>query len=106
MKQSAALLILLLAACSSGPPGGRVGIDRFGGAPGTEQELVQDVGDRVYFDFNRSALRGGENLTTLTRQSLWMKHYPDINVQIAGNCDERGTEDYNLALGQRRADAA
>ena len=43
---------------------------------------------------------------TLDRQAAWLGKYPQVNVQIAGNCDERGTEEYNLALGERRANAA
>ena len=43
---------------------------------------------------------------TLDRQAAWLGRYPQVSVQVAGNCDERGTEEYNLALGQRRANAA
>ena len=48
----------------------------------------------------------GDARSTLDRQSGWLGRYPQVSVQIAGNCDERGTEEYNLALGQRRANAA
>ena len=43
---------------------------------------------------------------TLDRQATWLGKYPQVNVQVAGNCDDRGTEEYNLALGQRRANSS
>ena len=76
-----------------------------GPVPGSEQDLVQNVGDRVFFDFDKSAVKK-EGKDTLDKQSAWLAKYPQVKVQIAGNCDERGTEEYNLALGQRRANAA
>lgn len=76
-----------------------------GPGPGTEEDLVANVGDRVFYDFNRSSLKPDAR-GTLDRQSAWLAKYASVNVQIAGNCDDRGTEEYNLALGQRRANAA
>ena len=76
-----------------------------GPAPGSEEDLVANVGDRVFFDFNLSGLKSDAR-ATLDRQSAWLAKYGSVNVQIAGNCDERGTEEYNLALGQRRANAS
>jgi peptidoglycan-associated lipoprotein len=73
--------------------------------PGSEEDLVANVGDRVFYDFNVSSLRADAK-GTLDKQSAWLAKYGSVNVQIAGNCDERGTEEYNLALGQRRANAA
>lgn len=78
--------------------------------PGTQEDLVGNVGDRVFFDFDKSNLEGhgprtGSNMNVLTRQVAWLKTYGKNAVQIAGNCDERGTEEYNLALGERRARA-
>jgi peptidoglycan-associated lipoprotein len=73
--------------------------------PGSQEDLVKNVGDRVFFDFNKSTL-SSEDKATLDRQSAWLGKYGQVNVQIAGNCDERGTEEYNIALGQRRANAA
>jgi peptidoglycan-associated lipoprotein len=73
--------------------------------PGSEEDLVANVGDRVFFDFNTSGLRDDAK-TTLDKQAGWLAKYGSVNVLIAGNCDERGTEEYNLALGQRRANAA
>jgi peptidoglycan-associated lipoprotein len=73
--------------------------------PGSEEDLVANVGDRVFYDFNASVLRADAR-GTLDKQAAWLAKYGSVNVQIAGNCDERGTEEYNLALGQRRANAA
>jgi peptidoglycan-associated lipoprotein len=74
-------------------------------APGSEEDLVKNVGDRVFFDFDKSALKPDAK-ETLDKQAAWLAKYPNVNVQVAGNCDERGTEEYNIALGQRRANAA
>ena len=60
---------------------------------------------KVYFAFDSSAITEDAR-TNLLGQSLYMKNHPDTKVQIAGNCDERGTEEYNLALGYRRSAAA
>jgi peptidoglycan-associated lipoprotein len=73
--------------------------------PGSEQDLVQNVGDRVFFDFDKSDIKA-EGRQTLQRQADWLKKYPNVTVTIAGNCDDRGTREYNLALGERRASAA
>jgi peptidoglycan-associated lipoprotein len=73
-------------------------------APGTEEDLVQSAGDRIFFDTDRSALTQ-QATATLDRQFAWLQQYPQVNIWIAGNCDDRGTEEYNLALGQRRANA-
>jgi len=70
-----------------------------------EQDLCANVGDRVFFAFNKSNL-SPDATATLTRQAAWLNKYPSINVLIAGNTDERGTETYNLALGNKRATAA
>jgi peptidoglycan-associated lipoprotein len=76
-----------------------------GPAPGSQEDLVANAGDRVFFGFDKSNL-SSDAQATLDRQSTWLGKYPQNNVQIAGNTDERGTEEYNLALGQRRANAA
>ncbi len=67
--------------------------------------MVANVGDRVFYEFNRSNL-SDDARSTLDKQAAWLSKYGSVNVQIAGNCDERGTEEYNLALGNRRANAA
>lgn len=73
--------------------------------PGSQEDLVANVGDRVFFDFNSSVIRP-DGRVTLDKQAAWLTQYAQNNVQIAGNCDERGTTEYNLALGQRRANAS
>lgn len=103
--------VALLAACSSGPKpnteasGSGATAASTGPAPGSEQQLVQQVGDRVYFAFNKSNLTSDDQ-ATLDKQAEWLQKYPNVDVLIAGNCDPRGTEAYNLALGQRRANSA
>jgi peptidoglycan-associated lipoprotein len=113
----------LLAACSSdktaesGGTGGAAGAGAYGpggagaygtagrATPGSEEDLVQSVGDRNFFATDQSTL-SDQARATLDRQAGWLQQYPRVNVWIAGNCDERGTEEYNLALGQRRANAS
>jgi len=98
--------VALLAACSNkeaATTGG--GAATSGPVPGSQEDLVANVGDRVFFDFDRSTLKTDAR-ATLDRQSAWLAKYPQVNVQLAGNCDDRGTEEYNLALGQRRANSS
>jgi peptidoglycan-associated lipoprotein len=73
-------------------------------AAGTQQDLVQNVGDRVFFGYDKYDL-SPEARTTIEKQAQWLKTYPHINVSIEGHCDERGTREYNLALGEKRATA-
>jgi peptidoglycan-associated lipoprotein len=101
--------VALLAACAKPAPTamstGTGAAVATGPAPGSEEDLVANVGDRVFYPLNSSTV-AGDSAATLDHQGAWLGHYPQIAVLIAGNCDERGTEQYNLALGQRRADAA
>ncbi|HQT64611.1 MAG: peptidoglycan-associated lipoprotein [Acidocella sp. 20-57-95] len=100
--------LALLAACSSTPTANTTASNGNGGAtvaPGSEQDLVANVGDRVFFDFNKSTLSSDAD-ATLGRQAAWLAKYPNVDVLVAGNADERGTETYNLALGKHRANAA
>jgi peptidoglycan-associated lipoprotein len=73
-----------------------------GPVPGSVQDFVIHAGDRVYFDFNEISLREDAK-TVLDTQASWLQRYPGVQVRVEGNCDDRGTEDYNLALGARRA---
>ena len=100
--------VALLAACSDKDKAGAAtgaGAATSGPVPGSQEDLVANVGDRVFFDFDRSSLRDDAR-ATLDRQAGWLGKYPQVNVQVAGNCDDRGTEEYNLALGQRRANSS
>ena len=102
--------LLLLAACAQTPTDtgakGSAGQGTTAGAPapGSPQEFQQIVGDRVFFDFDKSVIKP-EGRTTLQRQADWLKKYGNFTVSIEGHCDERGTREYNLALGERRATA-
>lgn len=73
-------------------------------APGSQEDLVQSAGDRIYFGSDQSSIND-QARSTLDRQAEWLQRNPSVSVWVAGNCDERGTEEYNLALGQRRANA-
>lgn len=75
-----------------------------GPAPGSQQDLVVNVGDRVFYGFDRFDL-SPEARRTLELQAEWLKRYPDVRVVIKGHTDERGTREYNLALGDRRANS-
>ena len=92
-------------AANSGGSGGTSGLATNAPAPGSQEDLAQNVGDKVFFATDSSTL-SGDGRTTLDRQSAWLGRYPQVQVQMGGNCDERGTTEYNLALGQRRANAA
>ncbi|MGI9416416.1 MAG: peptidoglycan-associated lipoprotein Pal [Geminicoccaceae bacterium] len=73
-------------------------------APGTQEELELSVGDRVFFDYD-SAVLSPVATETLDRQGAWLRQYPNLTVTIEGHADERGTREYNLAIGDRRATA-
>ena len=75
-----------------------------GPTPGTQEDLVVNVGDRVFFDYDKAVIMAAAE-KTLKRQVAWLKQYGDVTVTIEGHCDERGTREYNLALGERRANA-
>ncbi len=100
--------VALLAACANqnaASTGSGATATTSGPVPGSEEDLVANVGDRIFYDFNKSVVRP-DGRATLDKQADWLAKYGSVNVQVAGNCDERGTEEYNLALGQRRANAA
>jgi peptidoglycan-associated lipoprotein len=72
--------------------------------PGSIADFKQNVGDRVYFDTDMSNIRE-DGRATLAKQADWLKKYTNYPILIEGKCDERGTREYNLALGERRANA-
>ncbi len=72
---------------------------------GSQEDLVVNVGDRVFFEVDKHSLNG-MGRATLEKQAAWMKKHKGLKVSVEGHCDERGTRDYNLALGERRANAA
>jgi peptidoglycan-associated lipoprotein len=115
-------MLVLLAACGgrqtpaplgpggAGDPGGAgaalgvpgsIGRSQLG--PGSQQDLATTAGDRVFFDYDRSEI-SPEGRLILERQAQWLKRYPNVSVTIEGHTDERGTREYNISLGQRRAE--
>ncbi|MBO6038108.1 MAG: peptidoglycan-associated lipoprotein Pal [Acetobacter sp.] len=104
-------MIALLSACASEKANNTAGTSTAavtrptGPVPGSEADLVATAGNRVFFAFDKSNL-SDDAKATLQKQANWLAKYPNVNVQVAGNCDDRGTEEYNIALGQRRANAA
>ena len=76
-----------------------------GPKPGSTEDFVVNVGDRVFFGFDKYNLRPKAR-QTLQRQAAWLKKYPSVVISVEGHCDERGTREYNLALGERRANTA
>ena len=73
-------------------------------APGTKEDFTVNVGDTVYFGYDRYDLTP-EAQAQLQKQAAWLKSYANVAVSVEGHCDERGTREYNLALGERRANA-
>ena len=107
-----ASLALISACASTGPDvdatagaGAGVGDGPQGPVPGSQEDLEAAAGHRVFFAYDQYTLTP-QAQATLSRQAAWMKEYPETRVVLAGNCDERGTREYNLALGARRAEAA
>ena len=72
--------------------------------PGSAEDLKVNVGDTVHFDYDKYSITD-EDRGVLQRQSAWLAKYPQVRVTVEGHCDERGTREYNLALGARRANA-
>ncbi|MEO1475490.1 MAG: peptidoglycan-associated lipoprotein Pal [Pseudomonadota bacterium] len=73
-----------------------------GPAAGSIEDFRVNVGERVYFDLDQWRLDDTDR-AVLQRQAAWLQSYPNVRILVAGNCDERGTREYNLALGERRA---
>jgi peptidoglycan-associated lipoprotein len=101
----AGFLVLALAAagCASKPNDpGVTGAAGPGGAPGSQQDFVVNVGDRVFFESDSSELTP-QSIGTLEKQAQWLQIYSQYTFTIEGHADERGTREYNIALGARRA---
>ena len=104
--------VALLAACGSDSNSdaaatgtGGAGLGSGSVRPGSQEDLVANIGDRVFFETDRSSIRADQR-PVLERQAGWMRQHQQVQVQVEGHADERGTREYNLALGQRRANAA
>ena len=94
-------LVLVLAACGRNGTGvGNLGPG--GGPPGSQQEFLVTVGDRVFFETDSSSLTSTAQ-ATLDKQAAWLNKYANYRILIEGHADERGTREYNIALGARRA---
>jgi peptidoglycan-associated lipoprotein len=96
-----------LAACSSNKAAtdGAAGSGAYGagaGTPGSAQDFVVNVGDRVFFETDSSDLTPTAT-ATLDKQAQWLGQYPRYAITVEGHADERGTREYNFALGARRA---
>ncbi len=112
MKLAVVAFAVMLAGCETkpppappaAPPPAPVATPAPSIVPGSAEDLRVNVGDTVHFDYNKSAVLEGDK-ATLQRQATWLAKYPSVRVTIEGNCDERGTREYNLALGARRANA-
>ena len=115
---SAAMLALALVACSKKPPKelppqpgdatqqttDNTGFDTGAAVPGSQADFIASV-DTIYFDTDRYNVDSAD-AATLQSQAQWLARYPGKRVTVEGHADERGTRDYNLALGERRANAA
>ena len=120
-----ALLVFFLAACSttpkdtadssgSGSSSSSSDVSSEGGTvtetspesasivPGSQEDLIVNVGDRVFFGYDSAEL-DSDAQELLQDQVAWLKQHSSVNVSIEGHCDERGTREYNLALGEKRA---
>ncbi|MBO6757857.1 MAG: peptidoglycan-associated lipoprotein Pal [Roseibium sp.] len=98
---AAIAVLMFVAACAQTKPdlaGGNV-------PPGTGQDFVVNVGDRVFFNEDQSTLTT-QARATLDKQAQWLNRYGQYTITLEGHADERGTRQYNLALGARRANAA
>lgn len=112
----AAALVLALAACESASDADSKTMGKgdsmsksMGSEPAVRAMTAQEkfkveVGDRVFFDFDKFNVKADQK-KTLDRQAAWLKANPSVTVTVEGHCDERGTREYNLALGERRANA-
>jgi peptidoglycan-associated lipoprotein len=95
-------LVVAVAACSRTPATGVGNLGPGGGAPGSQQEFLVSVGDRVFFETDSSSLTA-EAQATLDKQAAWLNQYSNYRILLEGHADERGTREYNIALGARRA---
>ncbi len=92
---------LFVAACASTSPD-QLALSQQAAPPGSAQDFTVNVGDRVFFETDSTVLTA-EGRVTLDRQAAWLAQYAQYAIQIEGHADERGTREYNLALGARRA---
>jgi peptidoglycan-associated lipoprotein len=112
LKLAAITFAVVLAGCETKPPPAQpqqtpapaVTQQSSSIVPGSAEDLRVNVGDTVHFDYDKYAVLDSDK-STLQRQAAWLGKYPSVRVTVEGHCDERGTREYNLALGARRANA-
>ena len=98
-------IAVALAACARHSQPQEYGVGSIGSAaPGSPQDFASNVGDLVRFEVDSSALTG-EAQGILRKQAVWLNRYPQYTITVEGHADERGTREYNIALGARRATA-
>ncbi len=96
---------LLLTACSSTKEEAQAPVTTTNPSsikPGSAEDFRVNVGDTVLFDLDQHSIRSDAQ-GILQKQAAWLKQYPSVRLMVEGHCDERGTREYNLALGDRRA---
>jgi peptidoglycan-associated lipoprotein len=93
---------LAVSACASKPATDSLAAGA--AAPGSQQDFVVNVGDRVFFESDSTELTM-QSRSTLDKQAQWLQQYASYTFTIEGHADERGTREYNIALGARRAQA-
>jgi peptidoglycan-associated lipoprotein len=98
-------LALMVSACASKTNQDLAGNGAGGGPPGSQQDFVVNVGDRVFFETDSTDLTVTAQ-ATLEKQAQWLNKYPKYQITMEGHADERGTREYNLALGARRSQVA
>ena len=112
----AAIAMLAIGACSKKAPeqlppspdgtGAESGYGDGAVIPGSQQDFIANISsDRIFFGFDQFNV-DAEDMATLQSQAQWLQRYPAARVTLEGHADERGTRDYNIALGERRANAA
>lgn len=99
-------LSLAAAACAKDPnaDGGLAGAGRSAAVPGSAQDFSVNVGDRVFFETDSSEITA-QGQSTLDKQAQWLGRYTNYTIALEGHADERGTREYNFALGARRSEA-
>ena len=101
---AAALIAALAVSACANKPGDNSMAAAGAAAPGSQQDFVVNVGDRVFFESDSTELTGTSR-STLDKQAQWLQQYGNYTFTIEGHADERGTREYNIALGARRAQA-
>jgi peptidoglycan-associated lipoprotein len=97
-------VVMLTAACANRPGEDQAGIAG-AAVPGSQQDFVVNVGDRVFFESDSTELTP-QARATLDKQAQWLQHYNRYAFTVEGHADERGTREYNIALGAKRSQVA